>query len=99
MLPDAMGKALLRAVQRHVEETGHRRIYSTTWPGTMLVGFTCENCETKPLYRVTVFWVNRSELPADSNVWRVFGAEGRENLLEWLTTIQEPNAWRFLLEE
>lgn len=94
--------AILSSLRAHVEDTGHREFYGTSWPSDRRVGFTCSECENLEAANLAFkyeVWVPESSLPVDSEVWSLLGAAGHQKLRGWVQRVRRPNSWRFLLDE
>lgn len=88
---------MLRRVRRHIEETGHRGIYSTHWPSQNQIGFSCSECEDQG----SVYSTRGTEdqLPPDSEVRGLVGAVNHKRLEEWANSVAVPDSWRLLLKD
>lgn len=87
----------MRQVERHVQQTGHRNLYSTKWVEDGRVGFSCEDCEdAHTLYQA---WADSKTLPADSIIWKFTGVENRQDFTDWLGAIKVRGAWDLLVDD
>ncbi len=96
-MSDLLGAALMRKVEAHVQQTGHRSIYGTTWPEDGRVGFSCEDCEKEHTFFQT--WTDKAHLEAGSIVWKLHGAANRQALEGWVAAVRVRGAWELLIDD
>lgn len=87
----------MRQVENHVQQTGHRNIYSTKWPEDGRVGFSCEDCENA--HTLFQAWGDSRRLARESIIWKLTGHENHQALVEWIGAIKVRCAWDLLVDD